>query len=344
MKKTQHLSGKAPLDIKKGIYISILIAVPVYFFSAFYTKTVVPIDDEQAAMAATVIFLGGLYVARYLSQLWISKRISSGVFFWLSFMSVACIIWIFVHAEFPLQHRIALNLLLFYLPLFILSLAAGLLIQLGQMTVQNQVMEANARAEQSQSELNLLQSQLSPHFLFNTLNNIYGISITQSEKIPTLLLKLSELLRYSVYDTKALLVPLKDELAYIHHYIDFEKIRIGDRLNLTTSIEEVGHLDISIAPMLLIVFIENAFKHSKNTTEQSIFIDMSLKTWANSILFSIKNSRGSASDDSLELEKKHGLGLANVRKRLELLYPNAYDLTISEDDGFYQVMLQIKVK
>jgi sensor histidine kinase YesM len=344
MKKVQSFSDQGSSNVSTQIAIGVLVAIPIYFISALYTKTVVSKDDEEAALAATVLFLAGLHMGRYLSQVWISKAVPNGVLASLSLVGVACIVWLFVHAEFPLRDRPALNLLLFYLPMFILSVVAGMLVKLGRMTVRKQLREANVRAEQSQSELHLLQSQLSPHFLFNTLNNLYGLSITQSEKIPTLLLKLSELLRYSVYDTKELFVPLTNELAYLRNYIDFEKIRIGNRLALTTAIEEVSHQDIHLAPMLLIVFIENAFKHAKNTAEQTISIDVSLKTWGNSILFSVKNSRGIANKESLELEKSRGLGLVNVRKRLELLYPNAHDLTIREGEDFYEVMLQIKVK
>ena len=180
--------------------------------------------------------------------------------------------------------------------------------------------------------------------MFNTLNNLYGLSITQHEKIPPLLLKLADLLRYSVYDTKELFVPLKEELAYINNYIDFEKIRLGERLVLTTSMEEITNPEIKIAPMLLIVFIENAFKHSKNTADREIFIDITLKTWANSILFSIKNSHGPAPEEGNLVNKNSGFGLASVRKRLELLYTGEHDLKVEDKGGFYQVMLQLKMK
>jgi sensor histidine kinase YesM len=284
--------------------------------SALYTRTIVTRDDEEAALAATVLFLGGIYIGRYISQVWVSKKVPVSLFVGLSILSIICMSWIFFHADFPLSDsRVFLNLLLFYLPLFALSVAVGMLIKLGRIVVKNQLLEAKAVAEQSQSELHLLQSQLSPHFLFNTLNNMYGISISQHEKIPTLLLKLSDLLRYSVYDARELFVPLKDELAYINNYIDFEKIRIGNRLTLTTSIEDLSLSDIKIAPMLLIVFIENAFKHSKNTTEPGIYIDITLKTWGNSILFSVRNSQGRMADESTVLEKSSGLGLINVRRK-----------------------------
>ncbi|MBD2754221.1 sensor histidine kinase [Spirosoma validum] len=343
MKKQQN----APSELagpRKYILICLLAALPIYILSVTYTKTVTTKDDEEAALIATVLCLGGIYIGRYFSQVWQSKPIPSWLIALLSIINVSALVWLFVHAEFPLRDRVYLNLLLFELPVFILSVTTGMLIKLSRLSVQNQLQEAKALTEQSQSELHLLQSQLSPHFLFNTLNNLYGLSISQPEKTPALLLKLSDLLRYSVYEAKELFVPLKDELAYIDNYIEFETIRIGNKLGLTTSIENVINTDVKIAPMLLIVFIENAFKHSKNTTDHKIAIDITLKLWGNSILFSVKNSYTTLEDKRNTLEKSSGLGLANVQKRLDLLYPNAYDLAIQDADGFYSVQLQLRIK
>ena len=190
--------------------------------------------------------------------------------------------------------------------------------------------------------MQLLQSQISPHFLFNTLNNMYGLSITQHEKIPALLLKLSDLLRYSVYDANKAYVPVKDELAYINNYIDFEKMRIGERLSLTTDFEDFSTMTAKIAPMLLIVFIENAFKHSKNSTNDHIFIHITLKTWSNRLLFTCVNSYSSG--QSKAMNEHSGFGLENAKKRLELLYSTEHHLVIEESDDTYKVMLQLKIK
>jgi LytS/YehU family sensor histidine kinase len=173
---------------------------------------------------------------------------------------------------------------------------------------------------------------------------LYGLSITQHEKIPALLLKLSSLLRYSVYDVKDLFVPLKSEIDYISNYIDFEKIRIGDRLVLNSSFVPVTSEEIKIAPMLLITFIENAFKHSKNTVDKEIFVDIDLRIWNDRILFSVKNSYNR--DENLQpgLKKDSGIGLVNAKKRLDLLYANEHELREEEKDGFYCVMLLLKVK
>jgi LytS/YehU family sensor histidine kinase len=233
---------------------------------------------------------------------------------------------------------------LFWIPFILVSIALGVMMKVVHAVTQNQLVEAQSDAAHSKSELNLLQSQLSPHFLFNTLNNLYGLSISDHQKIPQLLLKLAELLRYSVYDATEVYVPLKNEMAYIRNYIDFEKIRIGDRLVLTTDIEEMLDPEIKIAPMLLIVFIENAFKHSRNTASPEIFVDIKLKVWGNSIFVLVKNSFGIEKEENNMLSKSGGIGLANVSKRLGLLYPNAHELTVKSDERFYTVELRLAIK
>lgn len=346
MEKIQTIPLKNKTDIRTYLLICLFACIPVYWSALFFIEAVTHEEIEELAVAATICFFGFFYAGWYLSQMWVpkNKKIPTSLFFILAIIVLASTGWIFFHADFPLKGRVAINLLLYWLPFIILSVAVGAFVKLIRVTINNQLQQANITAAQSRSELNLLQSQLSPHFLFNTLNNLYGLSITQHEKIPTLLLKLSDLLRYSVYDAKELFVPLKDELAYINNYIDFEKIRIGDRLVLTTSIEAVINDDIKIAPMLLIVFIENAFKHSKNTIEKEVFIDITLKRWGDLILFSVKNSYTNIKDENNLLTKDKGLGLANVMKRLQLLYADQYDLKVENKEGFYSVMLQLKVK
>jgi LytS/YehU family sensor histidine kinase len=230
------------------------------------------------------------------------------------------------------------------LPFFIIGLIMGIFIKLIRASIRKQIQDARITAEQKQSELNLLQSQLSPHFLFNTLNNLYGISITQHERIPALLIKLSGLLRYSVYDTKKPFVPIKDELDYIHNYISFEKLRISDRLVLQTDLETINDPGITIAPMVLIVFIENAFKHARNTIDQTIYIYISLTLTGNFIEFSVKNSYGDGQHENSFLHTGSGLGLSNTIRRLNLLYEENYELDQFVKDNLYIVQLRLKIK
>jgi sensor histidine kinase YesM len=346
MEKIQDIPVKKRSDIRTFILICLLAAIPVYWAALLYIEAVTNEEIEELAVAVTICFFGCFYIGWCFPMLWIprDKKLLNYIISILAIIVAIGVIWLFAHADFPLHSMPAINLLLYWLPFIILSAAIGALVNVIRVTVRNQLQQANVTAANSLSELHLLQSQLSPHFLFNTLNNLYGLSLTQHEKIPTLLLKLSDLLRYSVYDAKELFVPLKEEVAYINNYIDFEKIRIGDRLTLTTSIETITGNQIKIAPMLLIVFIENAFKHSKNTIEKEVVIDISLKIWGDSILFSVKNSYSDGNDKNGILKNGSGLGLTNVTKRLQLLYHNQYHLQVENKDGSYNVMLQLKMK
>ncbi|GAB3800666.1 hypothetical protein GCM10028819_26410 [Spirosoma humi] len=303
--------------------------------------------DEAVATAITVFMMAGIFVGRYIAALLIHKVKNLNNFAIVTAtMLVISFIIVVAQLAFPVGDSPALFILLKWTSFMVSSITLGMLIKVVRTIGKKELLEARSMAAHSQSELHLLQSQLSPHFLFNTLNNLYGLSITQHEKIPPLLLKLSELLRYSVYDANETFVSLKDELTYIDNYIEFEKIRIGERLVLTSDIENVSDSNLKIAPMLLIVFIENAFKHAKNTVDERIYIDISLKTWGNLILFSIKNSCGKPAKEHNRLDRHSGFGLPNVQKRLNLLYPNSSDheLTIEHEETSYKVILRLKAK
>lgn len=322
----------------------LLAGIPVYWAALFYIEMASGLELEELATAVTICFFGTVYAGRYLAQVWSApNRTIPNYFLGLLLIIIAgCTIWLFIHPDYPLQDRPAFNLALYWLPFILMSLSLGIFFAFIRVS-QQRLQEANTSAAHSQSELRLLQSQLSPHFLFNTLNNLYGLSITQHEKLPPLLLKLSELLRYSVYQAGELYVPLQEEVAYIRNYIDFEFIRLGDRLIMTVSIEEVPDAAIKIPPMLLIVFIENAFKHARNSTNENIYITLELKTWGKSILFTVTNSYQEQEGNSPD-KKYSGFGLDNVQKRLQLLYQNQYNLKVEEQEGFYSVMLQLNTK
>jgi sensor histidine kinase YesM len=324
----------------KYIVLSAVAAGPIWVAMNYFANS-----DEAVATALTAFLLGGIFTGRYLAELAIVR--------FKNLQKLALVsLCILVVSTFGLMAQLGLEVdelrALFVLIagiLFMVSnISLGFLIKVVRAIGREEIREALSEAAHSKGELQLLQSQLSPHFLFNTLNNLYGLSITQHEKIPPLLLKLADLLRYSVYDAGEMFVPLKDELAYIENYIEFEKIRIGDRLELLNDIEKVTETSVRIAPMLLIVFIENAFKHSKNTADEKIYIDISLKTWNGLILFAVKNSRGQAKEEVRIFEKSSGFGLPNVVKRLELLYPKEHELTIKQEPATYQVILRLNTK
>lgn len=200
------------------------------------------------------------------------------------------------------------------------------------------------RQQEKNAELQLLKAQLNPHFLFNTLNNLYGLAVTKSDKLPGLMLKLSDLLRYSLYETKEITVPLEMEIQYLENYIALEKIRLEDR---TVIIFENNVTDptIKIAPMLLIVFVENAFKHLSTPEDLKSRVFVSIKEKDRQLHFKCINTFSSNNmqhDHSLE-KGRSGIGLHNVKKRLALLYPEKHSLDINSDNNEYQVNLTLDV-
>lgn len=349
LKKEVKKAGTLIPDMKNTMEVVLNIFVAILAFSLshfFFDKELNNDAAVSAALCVTIIFIGGIYAGRFMSFSWINKgkRV-------LNRSIIILPLLIFLFGFFSLLFAVVVmkghnpEMLFLGSPLlFIASAATGMLIKTIRTKVKLELQTAHISATHSQTELHLLQEQLSPHFLFNTLNNLYGISLTQHEKIPALLLKLSELLRYSVYDAKEPYVLLKDEVAYLNNYIEFEKIRIGEKLNLTIEIDDAASSKVRIAPMLLIVFLENAFKHSKNTLESRIHIYIGLKIWGSSILFSVKNSYNTSARSAESFQGSSGLGLVNVKKRLELLYPNGFDLKIEDETDFYTLMLRVNAK
>jgi hypothetical protein len=333
---------------KWGVYTVLTIIAALLIYSSFksYIRNLTTKEDEEWSIAAVAGILGSIYAGRSISRLWISKdqHVPVWILILLPLIMIASSFAAIFFAGSLLRHGDALHWFFFGFPLLLCCISTGMFIKLVRTRIAQQLQAARTAAAQSQSELQLLQSQLSPHFLFNTLNNMYGISITQHEKIPALLLKLADLLRYSVYDVKELFVPLQDELAYIHNYIDFEKIRIGGRLELTLDLEDAAQINGKIAPMLLITFVENAFKHSKTTGNKKITVDIRLKQQGHYILFTVNNSYESRKSELAAREKHSGLGLQNVQQRLALLYPGAFDLQIADQPPFYSIMLRLKLK
>ena len=292
-----------------------------------------------------LVFLLYVYTGRWLCGKWYLKNQLASFFVYTLFISIGIAFIDFLATKYLFNNPNIdfIELLYGAMPFYLTGLAGGALLKLVSFSAQKRIQEEQIKAEQKESEFNLLQSQLSPHFLFNVLNNLYGISIEDHQRIPPLLLKLSNLLRYSVYGAKKQFVPLKDELEYIKNYIEFEQIRISDRLRLKTDIEPIINPQIRIAPLVLIMFVENAFKHAKNTLTQAIDISISLKVEGIFIRFIISNSYHAEKGDNAMLEDS-GLGLENTIKRLGLLYGDDYKLEQNMQQDQYHVELLLKIK
>ena len=193
--------------------------------------------------------------------------------------------------------------------------------------------------EKATTELQFLKAQIHPHFLFNTLNSIYALTLTKSDAAPEVVLKLSEMLDYILYQCNEPTIALHKEITLIQGYIDLEKIRYGDQLDLEF-IHELSDKQRPIAPLILLGFIENAFKHgaSKNPINPKIHIQLQEKE--SQVYLRVYNTKISVKSD-VTSEQSKGIGITNVSRQLELHYPNAHTLKIEDTETSYEVQLTI---
>lgn len=191
--------------------------------------------------------------------------------------------------------------------------------------------------ENASAELQLLKAQIHPHFLFNTLNNIYSYSLNRSPQAGALVRKLSEMLGYMINECEGKLVPLERELKLIEDYMGLEKIRYGKRLNMEVNI----HGDFenkSIAPLLMVPFIENSFKHGTSQMLREPWVRLEITVIGNQLFFKLKNSKPSVANPG---KQNKGIGLINVKKRLQLLYPGKHQLDIHSTANTFSVNMQL---
>ncbi len=190
------------------------------------------------------------------------------------------------------------------------------------------------------NELSLLKSQLQPHFFFNTLNNLYSLTLEKSDQAPETVVKLSEFMSYVIYQGNKKKVSLIDEIKYIQNYIDLERLRFGDRVQVDFSL--LGSIeDYKIPPLLLLQFVENAFKHGTDYELGEVLLHMELEVKDSWLYFKTKNRKNSNKIEELE---KEGIGHKNARRRLGLLFDDDYEFIIKEDETNYAITLKIPVE
>lgn len=313
--------------------LALLVTLTLVTFSSRYYLDLIP-----RALFIYFFILSCTYTGRWLGKIgllrqrWVLATLA-GVTSFVGLSLIGILGWIY------LTNHDA-QLFLSTIPLFtLLFILAGAGVTITRTVIRQQLHEAKIRQTQKESELSLLISQLSPHFLFNTLNNIYGLAIRGDLQVPAHIVKLSDLLRYSVYLAKQSFISLQEEVAYLKNYTDFEKIRFGERLQLTMALDDID-AGLKVAPMLFIPFVENAFKHTKNAQCQPEQIYIQLRTEGKSIFLFVKNSHHWLSDRT-GLATNGGMGLENVRKRLALLYPANHNLVIETNETYFSIKLTI---
>lgn len=196
--------------------------------------------------------------------------------------------------------------------------------------------EKQIRTQQTIAELSLLKSQISPHFLFNVLNCLYALALKKSEETPDVILKLSDILRYSLYETKETEISVTDEIHILNTYIDIERLRMPKNASISFHHEDVKN-SVTLAPMLLLPLIENAFKHGTDSTIGNSHIKASLSCNDKNLTFNCENSFKKSSGKDVG-----GIGIENIRKRLELIYPSKHRFEIEENKDLFKVTLEIK--
>ena len=188
------------------------------------------------------------------------------------------------------------------------------------------------------AELRFLKAQINPHFLFNTLNNLYSLAFINSPNTTVVIDKLSQMMRYMIYDSNHPKVSLNKEVEYMQNYISLEKLRLNNEVPISFKI--IGNTEgVQIVPLILITFLENAFKHGISNNSKDAWINITLELSGKACVYTVENSKLLAQDE--KTKDKSGIGLQNVQRRLELSYPNQFDLEVEDNNNHYLVQLNL---
>lgn len=259
-----------------------------------------------------IVFMTGLYIWRYLG--------------------------IMVNIYHPLKNfsnvEAFYNIARFTPGVFILFAVFKLFFDYTQLKYEGQ----QVRLEKKQAELLFLQSQINPHFLFNTLNNIYSLSQYQPQLVSESILRLSKILRYLLYETSSEFITIEKEIKILTDYIDLEKLRYSDSVTITFN-HEIGDFSEMLPPLLLIPLVENAFKHGVSISRGKRFVDVTCFLRGRKLNFFVENSGYSGSDYQ---EPKNNIGLSNLKRRLDLLYKD-YELVTEQKDSTFTALLKINL-
>ena len=190
--------------------------------------------------------------------------------------------------------------------------------------------------EKAKTELLHLKSQVNPHFFFNTLNNLYGLVGTDTKKAQELILKLSDMMRYSIYEGEKETVTLKEEVEYLKNYIELHKMRYHKEIDVKFEVEIED--DYKVMPLLFIILVENAFKHGIENLSKDAYVHIDINAKNNRVFFKIENNF-----DNTLTKEDNGIGLKNLKRRLELVYPKKHTLSFSTKENVYKAKLTLQI-
>ncbi len=345
-------SAKTRIFIQVAFWITIWLMIPFLLLSG---------QKFQALMPRSLVMLTGILTITYLNS-WIlfPKYYKKGETrkYILGFLGCILVVFIMLNVialallnlEFSTEIDPAPQFLsdqgkrifkvMDKLPPLILGSLVSTLFEISTYANQSAKEAAQLKTEKLEAELKFLKSQINPHFLFNALNNIYTLTVLDAKQAGENLLKLSTMLRYLLYECDAGKVHLQQELAYLKNYIELFSLKDDEPLNIKMDITHTNH-DVKIAPLLLIPFVENAFKHSHIEDIEKGWIQITLAGDDTLIHFEVNNS---VPAKPYEKDKVGGIGLQNVQRQLELLYPNQHQLTIEQTNTAFNINLKLNLK
>ena len=307
---------------------------------------------EKVDYVYTALFQATLFPAVYLNLELLLPKLSNRKWILLYILSLSSIIILFAWLNYNFFAKWSVTLFpdyffISYFTLreiiffFIIYIVITTLLKLSKSwflvsELQKELLEKEK--QKTEVELKALKAQINPHFFFNTLNSIYSMALDKDDRLPNTVLQLSDLMRYFLYESKDNFIPLEKELTVVNNYIALQKLRSDAQLDIETKISgEIS--DQQIAPLLLITFLENAFKHGAKGSSERSFIRLHIGIEKNKLSFSIENNKGLV--DELKTEKHAGLGLENAKRQLELLYPGKHSLNIKDLKDSFSVQLQL---
>ncbi|MEO6167580.1 MAG: histidine kinase, partial [Chitinophagales bacterium] len=319
----------------------------LYVFRYYYVTVLYYPTYLNFMLVSDLFFVAFVYSTLFLYRQMVSKEkyfifLGTGTLLWISFVVLRSFLMKAMMQSIPdVANRQLGEIILSNLPIYFLFYIFVVVFKYLKDNFIAQYQQNQQQKLQLHFELENLKAQISPHFLFNTMNNFYGLAVENSKKLPDLMIRLSDLLRYSLYETQQEKVPLQDEIDYLKNYIELEKIRLESNLDVEFIVNVKNCEKYQIAPLLFIIFIENAFKHARNIVDEPVFIAISIVVSDDGILnLTVKNNYNTNAQDGFTPEK--GIGLENAKKRLSVIYPNEkHVLSFHQDERFYSVVLSI---
>ena len=323
IQKYRNLKATSLLSQQKRFLIKLII-LSVLFTSLFTLDNYMGVPDNPYTFALVTLFWLGIFYI-----------IAPGFFNKYKFLILGIygvlLILFFIFVFYYKERTHSENLDLFFVFLFPVPLFIVLWVYDQWKWFQN------LKADKTKAELALLKQQVNPHFFFNTLNNLYGLAKQKSDRTPDLILKLSDIMRYVIYKGKENLVKIEEEIEYLENYIEIQEIRQHKKLDIQFK-KVIDRPGVLIPPLLFIILLENAFKHGVDTLTDQAYVFIHLQVIKNKIIFRVTNNY-----DPSESSKQKGIGLENLKKRLEILYGSDYLLEINNEGNTFSGRLQLEI-